>query len=144
MFRWPSGCIEENIIAAVPVAKLEHFLTHPHDDHRTGMRLRTLADRVGIDDKSFPALSSRASDLHALIIEAATGHVPPEKAANRSERREYQKHAQQWFKSEAGGRELLTKLFNLGLWPQLANQLLPFCNAVLDAIGESPVSDLGS
>lgn len=144
LFRWPSGCIEHNVIAVVPVEKLEPFLTHPDDDHITGMRLRTLADRIGIDDKSFPALSSAALDLRATIIEAATGVVPPDKRKNRSERRVYQKHAQQWFKSEAGGRELLGKLFDLGLWPQLADQLLPFCNAVLGAVGESPVSDLAS
>ena len=129
LFRWPSGCTEQNVITAVPVATLEQLLTHPNDDHITGSRLRTLADRLGIADKSFAELSSSAPDLHALIIEAATGHVPPDKAVNRSERREYQKHARVWFKSTTGGRELQDKLFDLGLWRQLAAQLLPFCNA---------------
>ena len=142
LFRWPSGCIEQNIIAAVPAETLEPFLTHSDDDHITSMRLRTLADRLGIADKSFATLSSSTPDLHTLIIEAATGHVPPDKAANRSDRREYQKHAQLWFKSQAGGRELQCKLFDLGLWPQWTDHLLPFCNAVLDAIGVSPVTDL--
>ena len=142
LFRWPSGCIEQNVITAVPVEKLEQLLTHPDDDHITSMRLRTLADRLGITDKSFAELSSSAPDLHALTIEAATGHVPPDKAANRSERKAYQKHAQLWFKSTAGGRELQGKLFDLEVWPQLADQLLPFCNAVLGAVGVSPVTDL--
>ena len=142
LFRWPSGCIEQNVIAAVSVEKLEQLLTHADDDHITSMRLRTLADRLGIADKSFPALSSSAPDLHALIIAAATGHVPSDKLADRSERRAYKKHAQLWFKSRAGGRELHDKLFDLGLWPQLAGQLLPFCNAVLHAVGVSSVTDL--
>ena len=142
LFRWPTGCIEQNVIAAVSTETLEPLLTHPDDDHITSMRLRTLADRLGIPDKSFATLRSTAPDLRALIIEAATGHVPPEKATNRSERREYQKHAQLWFKSEAGGRELQSKLFDLGLWPQFADHLLPFCIAVLGAIGVSQVRDL--
>ena len=142
LFRWPTGCTEQNVIAAVSTETLEPLLTHPDDDHITSMRLRTLADRLGIPDKSFATLCSTAPDLRALIIEAATGHVPPEKATNRSERREYQKHAQLWFKSEAGGRELQSKLFDLGLWPQFADHLLPFCIAVLGAIGVSQVTDL--
>ena len=142
LFRWPSGCMELNIIAAVPVEKLEQLLTHPDDDHITSMRLRSMADRLGVTDKSFTALSASALDLHALIIETATGYVPPDKATHRSTRREYQKHAQLWFKSTAGGRELHDKLFALGLWPQFANRLLPFCNAVLAVIGVPPLTDL--
>ena len=141
LFRWSSGCIEQNIIAAVPDDKLESLLTHPSDDHTTNMRLRTLADRLGVDDKSFAALSSTGSDFRTIIVEAATGHVPPDKAGIRSERREYQKHAQRWFKSVAGGHELETKLFDLGLWQEFENQLSPFCNAVRGAIGLDPTTD---
>ena len=142
LFRWPSGCIEQNVIAAVPVEKLEQLLTHPDDDHITSMRLRSMADRLDATDKSFAALSASAPDLRALIIETATGYVPPDRATHRSTRREYQKHAQHWFKSTAGGRELHDKLFALDLWPQFADLLLPFCNAVLGVIGVPPVADL--
>ena len=142
LFRWPSGCIEQNVIPAVPVEKLELLLAHPDAAHITSMRLRSLADRLGTAEKSFPELLLSAPDLHALITDAATGSVPPDKAANRSERRTYQKHSQLWFKSTAGGRELQEKLFVFGLWPQFAGRLLPFCNAVLGAIGVPPVTHL--
>ncbi|MGY4319053.1 hypothetical protein [Bradyrhizobium sp. JR3.5] len=43
LFRWPSLCIEENIIAVVPDDKLQAFITDPIGE-KTGIRLRTLAD----------------------------------------------------------------------------------------------------
>ena len=61
LFRWPTGCIEENIIGLVPDDKLEALLTDPGDD-KTGERLRTLADRLGIPNKQFAAISSSAGD----------------------------------------------------------------------------------
>ena len=142
LFRWPSGCIEQNIIETTPDEKLEMLLVDPADE-RTGERLRTLADRLGSSKKDFTTLSSQAgSALRTLIAEAATGHVPPEHATVKSERREFEKHAQRWFKSVSGGRELEAKLFSLDLWPKLKNQLLPFCNAVRQAIDLPEVSDL--
>ena len=142
LFRWPTGCIEENIIPLVPADKLERLLTHADDEHITSMRRRTLADRLGIDDKSFATLSFTASDLRGLIVETAVGHVPPDKVANKSERKTYEKHAQRWFKSKAGGIELEAKVFDLGLWPHFADQLLPFCNAVRNAIDMPPITEL--
>ncbi len=50
LFRWPSRCIEENIIAVVPDNKLEEFITYPSGE-KTGGRLRILADRLEIADK---------------------------------------------------------------------------------------------
>ena len=91
LFQWSSGCIEQNIIPAVPVDKLEALLTHTDDDHITNMRLRTLADRVGIGDKSFAALSSTATDLHTVMVEAAIGYVPPDKKEIKSERKNVRK-----------------------------------------------------
>ena len=144
LFQWSSGCIEQNIIPAVPVDKLEALLTHTDDDHITNMRLRTLADRVGIGDKSFAALSSTATDLHTVMVEAAIGYVPPDKKEIKSERKTYEKHAQLWFKSREGGLELEAKLFDLGVWRQFADQLLPFCNAVRSSIALPPITDLSS
>ena len=46
LFRWQSGCIEENVIKLLPDDKLEALLTDPEGE-KTGMRLRTLAERLG-------------------------------------------------------------------------------------------------
>ena len=139
LFRWPSLCIEENIIAAVPDDKLEAFITDPVGE-KTGIRLRTLADRLGIADKDFAALKAKAgADFKARIVEAALGTVP---IGKESEKNEYKAHAGRWFKSVDGGRELAGKLFSLALWPALKPQLLPFCNAVRTAIGLTEIADL--
>jgi len=139
LFRWPSRCIEENIIAAVPDDKLEAFITDPVGE-KTGIRLRTLADRLGIADKDFAALKAKAgADFKARIVEAALGTVP---IGRESEKNEYKAHAGRWFKSVDGGRELAGKLFSLALWPALKPQLLPFCNAVRTAIGLTEIADL--
>jgi putative ATP-dependent endonuclease of OLD family len=55
VFRWKAGCIEENIISAVSDAKLEEFLTL---DKKTGERLRTLADRLKMQEKDFQKVSA--------------------------------------------------------------------------------------
>ena len=142
LLRWPTGCIEENIIDRVPDEKLEALVTDP-DDNKTGMRLRTLAVRLGIEDKDFATLSAAAKGgLRALIIQAATGYVPPKKTTPKSERKIYEKHAQDWFKTLAGGRELEAKLFSLDLWPKLKDQLLPFCNAVRKALGLTEIQEV--
>ncbi len=139
LFRWPSLCIEENILDVVPDDKLEAFITDPVGE-KTGVRLRILADRLGITDKDFAALKAKAgTDFKARIVEAALGTVPTGKE---SEKNEYKAHASRWFKSVDGGRELAGKLFSLALWPALKPQLLPFCNAVRTAIGLSEIMDL--
>jgi len=138
LFRWQSGTIEQNIIAAVPVEKLEVFLTDPEND-KTGTRLRTLADRLGLADKDFPSIKAKATDLKVLIIEAALGTVPADKTA---ERKVYQSHGQAWFKSISGGRELAAKVFSLGLWLTFRSQLLPFCNAVRQAVDIPEITDI--
>lgn len=139
LFRWPSLCIEENIIAVVPDDKLEAFITDPAGE-KTGIRLRTLADRLGIADKDFAALKAKAgADFKARIVEATLGTVPTGKE---SEKNEYKAHAGRWFKSVDGGRELAGKLVSLTLWPALKPQLLPFCNAVRTAIGLTEITDL--
>jgi len=139
LFRWPSLCIEENIIAAVPDDKLEAFITDPVGE-KSGIRFRTLADRLGIVDKDFAALKANAgADFKALIVDAALGTVP---IGKESEKNEYKAHAGRWFKSVDGGRELAGKLFSLALWPALKPQLLPFCNAVRAAIGLTEIADL--
>jgi putative ATP-dependent endonuclease of OLD family len=138
LFRWQSGTIEHNIIGAVPDDKLEALLTDPEND-KTGARLRTLADRLDLDEEDFSSIRNKATDLKALIIEAALGTVPADKTA---EKKVFQGHGQTWFKSTAGGRELATKVFNFGLWPTFRAQLLPFCNAVRKAVEIPEITDI--
>jgi putative ATP-dependent endonuclease of OLD family len=141
LFRWKWGCIEENVINILPDDKLEALLTDAEND-KTGMRLRTLADRLGIQgqEKDFATIKAKAGvDLKALMLAAALGTVPNDKA---TEKKQYQSHGQTWFKSVDGGRELAAKIFSLGIWPTLKPQLMPFCNAVRKAVGLDETPDL--
>ncbi len=138
LFRWTSGSIEENIIGIVPDDKLEALLTDP-DDNKTGTRLRTLAERLDIQEKEFETIKAKAGlGIKALILDAALGKVP----ADKTERKHYQSHAQSWFKSVEGGRELAMKIFSLGMWPSMQPKLMPFCNAVRKAVELTEIQDL--
>ena len=139
LFRWTSGCLEENVIRALPEDKLEALLIDPSGE-KTGRRLRTLAERLGIQDKNFEAIKIQAgSELRVRILEAALGKVPEDKV---SEKKHYKAHAQDWFKTIEGGGELAGKVFTLGGWAKLQPQLMPFCNAVRKAVGCAEISDL--
>jgi putative ATP-dependent endonuclease of the OLD family len=138
LFRWQSGCLEENVIAAMPDDKLEALLVDPEDE-KTGMRLRTLAERLGIQEKDFATIKATAGiNLRALILAAARGEVPADKTA---EKKQYQSHSRTWFKTANGGRELASKVFTLGVWHKLRQELLPFCNAVRKAVDLDEVAD---
>lgn len=140
IFRWASGCLEENIIGAVPDSSLEALIADP-DNEKTGIRQRTVADRLGIHDKSFAALREAAGErFRAIIIEAARGTTPEGTPSN--EKKAYKSHAQLWFKTLDGGRELAQKMFAFRLWPSFREQLLPFCNAVRRAVDLDDVEDL--
>lgn len=139
LFRWPAGSLEENIISVVPEDKLETFISDP-EDGKTGMRLRTLADRLEIQNKDFQVIKTTAgANLREVIVAAAKGTVP---AGKQAERRQYQAHGHTWFKSYIGGRELGLKVFSLGVWPTLKPQLMPFCNAVRRAVDLEELQDL--
>ena len=108
---------------------------------KSGTRQRHIAIRLGIEDKSFPALRAEAGTrLKAVIIEVALGRVPDGTLGDK--RKRYKSQAQTWFKSIAGGRELAEKVFTLALWPVLSVQLMPFCNAVRNAIGLDDITDI--
>jgi putative ATP-dependent endonuclease of the OLD family len=143
LFRWKAGCLEKNILDALPDGKLEEFLIDPADE-KTGERLRTLAERIGSGDKDFAVLNTKAgAGLRNLILEAALGTVPEDKESEtKSEKKRYKGHAQNWFKTKDGGRELAAKIFILGAWPALRPQLMPFCNAVRTAAGLAELADL--
>jgi putative ATP-dependent endonuclease of OLD family len=139
LFRWASGYLEENIIAALSDDKLETLLIDPADE-KTGMRLRTLADRLGIQEKDFESVKTKAgSGLKTLILAAASGAVPEDKTL---EKKQYQAHAQIWFKTVCGGRELAEKIFSLGAWSALRPQLMPFCNALRKAVDLPNIGDI--
>lgn len=138
LFRWPKGCLEENLFGATPDAKLEALMADPAGE-RTGMRRQTLALRLGIEAKTFGDLAAAGDRLRSAMIQAALGTVPP---GCEEEKGTYKAHGGTWFKSLAGGRELSAKVFELGLWDDLRPQLLPFCNAVRAAINLPAIEDL--
>ena len=140
LFRWPSGSLEQNVITAVPDESLEALVADPAHE-KSGTRQRHLAMRLGIEDKCFPALRAAAGTrLREVIIEAALGRVPDETPGDKQKR--YKSQAQTWFKSIEGGRELAQKVFALELWPHLSAQLMPFCNAVRNAVGLHDIEDI--
>lgn len=138
LLRWPAGCLEANVIAHVEHADLEEFIKDRDGD--SGRRLRTLADRLGLADKSFAAISAATGDLRALIIEAASGSAPEDMGSD--ERKVWQSHGKAWFKSKAGGVELAEKMFGFGVWAKLEPRLLGFINAVRAAIDLPAVEQL--
>lgn len=133
LLRWKTGCLESNVIAHVPDDKLEEFIQDA--EGHSGERLRTMADRSGLQDISPEALREKAPDFRQLIIGAATGASHPDPEASKEDKKAWKKHGQRWFKSRAGGKELAEKMFAFGLWPSLADELLPFVNAVRRAVG---------
>jgi putative ATP-dependent endonuclease of OLD family len=139
LFRWDSGHLETNIIGAIPDDKFPQLLSHP-DHHKTGKRLRTLADRMDCGDKDFETIKAKSgSGLRALIIEAASGTVH----GDRPERKkEFKGHGQDWFKTYDGGRELAEKMFTLGIWSAFKPRFILFCNAVRGAVGLPEILDI--
>jgi len=130
LLRWDRGCLEENVLPYFDAGHLERLIIDPQD-RRTGQRRRSLADRLGIQDTSIEAIIAAAGDrLMATVIEAATGAIPEVIADDREKRGIYKGHASQWFKSLEGGRELATKLVDLGVWHAAHPRFLPFLNAV--------------
>jgi putative ATP-dependent endonuclease of OLD family len=104
-----------------------------------GERLRTLADRLSMQDKSLAAILAATDDVRQLIVGAACGSPPADPDAPNDQKKEWKKHGQRWFKSTAGGAELAEKMFAFGLWPNLSPQLLTFVNAVRTAVGLAAV-----
>jgi hypothetical protein len=141
VFRWKTGCLEQNVIQALADGKLEELLTCPRGE-KTGDRLRTLAVRLNVQDKDFQALKTKAgAGFKQLIIDTVCGSCP-DHITDKAERKKYKAHSQDWFKCEDGGSELFAKALALGVWPALKTELLPFCNAVRKAVGLSDIADL--
>ena len=102
-FAGRAAVLKKNIIMLVPPASLEAFI-RDKEDEQTGERLRTLAYRLGLEEKDLPSIKAHCTDLTAIIIAAATGTVPDDKKdADKSVKKALQKHAERWFKSVEGG-----------------------------------------
>lgn len=142
LHQWPKGCTEDHVIGAVPEANLLELLKDGEGE-LDGYRLRTLADRLGLEDKTTDAIDAalKASDQtwRALIISAATGSTD---GSSESQKKAWKKHSQQWFKSTDGGKELAQKMATLGAWADIQLQLLPLINAVLVAVGRPALQKL--
>lgn len=142
LFQWPAGCLEQQVIPLIARERIPELIADPEEE-RTGMRLRTLAERLEIPDGEFQRISAEAGDqLHSLIIAAAIGEIPLHlRNADRSVRNPYKGHASVWFKSVSGGRELADKVHALDVWPQMQDRMLPFLNAVRQAIGLAAIQE---
>tara|TARA_R110000772_G_scaffold64081_2_gene143267 strand:- start:1926 stop:3701 length:1776 start_codon:yes stop_codon:yes gene_type:complete len=143
LLQWQDGNTEANIIGAVPEAQLEQVILDPEGD-KTGDRQRHLALRLGIEDKDMASIRSalveQELDLRTVMIAAASGNA--DGAPDDSARKAWKKHGQKWFKTKDGGRELAGKMITLGAWPELSLQILPVLNAVREACGQTPITDL--
>ena len=142
LHQWPKGCTEDHVIGAVPEANLLELLKDVEGE-LDGYRLRTLADRLGLQDKTADAidaaLKASGQTWRALIVAAATGSKV---GAPEGQDKAWKKHAQQWFKSTDGGKELAQKMVALGAWAEIQPQLLPLINEVLAAVGRPLVQKL--
>lgn len=142
LHQWPKGCTEDHVIGAVHEANLLELLKDTEGE-LDGYRLRTLADRLGLQDKTTEAidtaLKASGKTWRALIIAAATGSKD---GAPANQEKAWKKHSQQWFKSTDGGKELAQKMVTLGAWADIQPQLLPLINAVLVAVGRQDLQKL--
>jgi putative ATP-dependent endonuclease of OLD family len=135
LFQWPNGNLEQNVIPLFQRDQLHALIIDPLHE-RTGMRLRSLAERLQIADASYEAIAGTAGDqLSSVIIQAATGSVPDRlRDAAPADRNPYKGHASVWFKSVDGGRELAEKVHGMGVWQAaLQARLQPFLIAVVEA-----------
>jgi len=143
LFQWEQGCLEENIIPLIPVENLRLFIEDPTGE-KTGMRLRTLSDRLEIASTEFELIADRpVGELTALIVAAAIGQIPERFAdAERSVKNPYKGHSAVWFKSVNGGRELAEKVHEFECWGRLQAQMVPFLNAVRTSVGLHPLAEI--
>src|SRR4051794_7052123 len=74
LMRWPDGCLGANLIPQLGDDQLEAFIRDPDGDD--GERLRTMADRLAIEDKSLAAIRAAIGDIRKLVVEAACGNAP--------------------------------------------------------------------
>jgi putative ATP-dependent endonuclease of OLD family len=138
LLQWDVGCLEDNVIAEYDEKQLESLLLDRDGDHDS-YRLRTLADRLELNDKSFSNICARTDNLRALILAAATGDSHN---LTGSDKKVWKSHSQSWFKSVSGGRELASKADEVGVIKKLEPKLLPLVNSILRSVGHHQVESL--
>ena len=142
LLQWPSGCLEEHIIPFFDNTGLQALIEDP-DGERTGMRLRSLADRLNINDTTFERIQEVAgANLKQLIVDASAGNIPNDPSLTPDNKKRLKGWCKNWFKTTEGGRELANKVFDLGAWPSLRPTLLPFVNAIRGTVGETVIGDI--
>jgi putative ATP-dependent endonuclease of OLD family len=142
LIQWSDGCLEEQIIPIFEQSRLKELIEDP-EGTKTGMRLKSLAERLGIDERKigFEKIRDAAgNDLTKVITDAAVGSLP--NGFDLGLKKHFQGWTRVWFKSEEGGRELGNKLFDLNGWSALRSTALPFLNAVRKSLGLEAVEDL--
>jgi len=142
LLRWDAACTEEVVMKLIPEANLPDLLK-AEDGHWDGDRLRTLATRLGIEDKSLEAirhaLAAQGRSLRTVMIEAATGNA---QGLTNPTKKEWEAHARDWFKSGRGGFELAGYALTDAVWAHLQPLMLPFINAILTAVGRPATTEL--
>jgi putative ATP-dependent endonuclease of OLD family len=142
LLRWDGGCTEKVVIDLFPEPRLPSLLK-TNDDGWNGDRLRTIAARLGLQDKSFEeiqcALAEQSRSLRAIIIDAATGSSA---GAPEGSKKEWRAHSRHWFKSRRGGIELAGLALADDVWPRLEPAVLPLLNAILAIIGRPRLESL--
>ncbi len=137
LHQWQDGCTEQHVIAKIADDKLPELLKDAEGAY-DGDRLRTIADRLDIQDKQLAsieqALADQGKTLRQLIVAAAIGS---KEGAPAGDDKAWKKHSRHWFKSNEGGRELAQSMVTLGAWDAVSPQVLPLLNAILVAAGLS-------
>ena len=135
LHQWPDGCTEQHVIATIADDKLLELLKDMEGTY-DGDRLRTIADRLGLQDKQLASIEQTLADqgktLRQLIVAASIGS---KEGASADDEKAWKKHSRHWFKSEEGGRELAQSMVALGAWEAVSPQVLPLLNAILVAAG---------
>lgn len=142
LIQWASGCIEEQIIPLFDKDRIPDLVNDPEGDY-TGMRLRSLADRIGIQATDFESIEMAAAGrLTQFIIDAACGKTNNMAGTDPETQKRLQGYKKIWFKSERGGRELAEKVIALGAWPKLKPDIIGFFNAVRQQLNMEKIEDL--
>jgi putative ATP-dependent endonuclease of OLD family len=142
LVQWDSGCLEEQIIPLFHEDRLYDLVKDPLDDY-TGMRLRSLADRIGIKETDFESIQKAAAGrLTQFIVDAACGKTDNLAGINPEAQRRLQGYKNIWFKSRRGGQELAEKVIALGAWPKLRPVIIRFFNAVRQQLNMEKIEDL--
>ncbi len=142
LLRWDAACTEKVVIDLLPEERLADLVKTSEGDW-DGERLRTLATRLGLEDKTLPAiraaLEAKGETLRELIIAAASGSAA---GAAEDKKKEWKGHAGRWFKSRQGGYELAGYALADDVWPKLEPTVLPLLNAILTAVNWPAIESL--